>query len=140
VLRLTEFFRSAVIERRKHKGSDLISLLLNIEDEGDVLTEEELYAQCVMLLFGGHETTRNLVGNAMYTLLQRPDETAELRENPGMIRSAVEELLRYECPVRYTARVAKEDMEICGVRLRRGEPTMFLNAAANPDPQRFSRP
>lgn len=140
VLELTEFFANTVKERRKHKSSDLISLLLDIEEEGEVLTEEELYAQCIMLLFGGHETTRNLVGNGMYTLLSHRDEAAELRDNPEMIRSAVEELLRYESPVQYTGRICAEDLDICGVRLCRGESILFLNAAANRDPQRFEEP
>jgi cytochrome P450 len=140
LLELTEFFAKTVAERRKHKGSDLISLLLDIEEEGEVLTEEELHAQCIMLLFGGHETTRNLIGNGMYTLLRHPKEADELRQNPEMIRSAVEELLRYESPVQYTGRMALEELEICGVRLRRGEPIMFLLAAANRDPQRFEEP
>ena len=140
VLELTEFFAKTVAERRKYKGTDLISLLLDIEEEGEVLTEEELHAQCIMLLFGGHETTRNLIGNGMYTLLRHPNEAAELRENPELIRSAVEELLRYESPVQYTGRTTLEDVEICGVRLRRGEPLMFLIAAANRDPQRFEDP
>src|SRR6266481_2069763 len=95
VVTLTEFFRVAVAERRRQKGGDLISLLLDIEEDGEVLTEEELYAQCVMLLFGGHETTRNLIGNGMYTLLRHPAEMAELRDSPEIIRTAVEELLRY---------------------------------------------
>ena len=137
---LTEFFAKTVGERRKHKGSDLISLLLDIEEEGEVLTEEELHAQCIMLLFGGHETTRNLIGNGMYTLFRQPKEADELRQNPELIRSAIEELLRYESPVQYTARIALEDVDICGVRLRRGEPLMFLIAAANRDPQRFEDP
>jgi len=80
VTALTEFFRGAVAERRRHKGSDLISLLLDIEEDGEVLTEDELYAQCVGLLFAGHETTRNLIGNGMYTLLRYPEEMAKLRE------------------------------------------------------------
>ena len=71
VLSLTEFFREAVKERRHKKSDDLISLLISIEEDGEVLTEEELYAQCVMLLFAGHETTRNLVGNGMVTLPRR---------------------------------------------------------------------
>lgn len=140
LVELTEFFAKTVAERRKHKGSDLISLLLGIEEEGEVLTEEELHAQCIMLLFGGHETTRNLIGNGMYTLLRHPKEAAELGENPELIRSAVEELLRYESPVQYVSRIALEDVDICGVRLRPGEPLMFLLAAANRDPQRFEDP
>lgn len=140
LVELTEFFAKTVAERRKHKGSDLISLLLDIEEEGEVLTEEELHAQCIMLLFGGHETTRNLIGNGMYTLLRHPKEAAELGENPELIRSAVEELLRYESPVQYISRIALEDVDICGERLRRGEPLMLLLAAANRDPQRFEDP
>jgi cytochrome P450 len=140
VVALTNYFRQLVVERRRQKGHDLISLLLEIEEDGDVLTEEELYAQCVMFLFGGHETTRNLIGNGMYTLLRHPEAMGELREDPGLIRSAVEELLRYESPVQYTARVAGEDMESCGVQLRAGEPIVFMLAAANRDPQQFRNP
>ena len=84
LIELTEFFRKTVAERRRNKGSDLISLLIDIEEEGEVLTEEELYAQCIALLFAGHETTRNLIGNGMYTLLKNPEQTSELREKPGV--------------------------------------------------------
>ncbi|HXO30892.1 MAG TPA: cytochrome P450, partial [Candidatus Acidoferrales bacterium] len=118
LIELTEFFRKTVAERRRNKGNDLISLLIDIEEEGEVLTEEELYAQCIALLFAGHETTRNLIGNGMYTLLKNPQETTDLREKPDMIRTAVEELLRYESPVQFTARVLKEDIEVCGQQIR----------------------
>jgi cytochrome P450 len=74
---LTSYFREAVAVRHKQKGNDLISLLMEIEADGDVLTEEELYAQCVMLLFGGHEITRNLIGNGLYTLLRYPERADE---------------------------------------------------------------
>jgi len=140
VLALKEFFRGAVEERRRQKGSDLISLLLDIEEDGEVLTEEELYAQCVMLLGAGHDTTRNLIAKGMYTLLRHPEEMAELQENPELIRSAVEELLRYESPIQFTGRVAKEGMEICGVRLRQGQAILFIVGAANRDPQQFKDP
>ncbi len=83
LIEMTDFFRKAVAERRRNKGNDLISLLIDIEEEGEVLTEEELYAQCIALLFAGHETTRNLIGNGMYTLLRHPQETAELRKIAG---------------------------------------------------------
>jgi len=129
-----------VAERRRHKGSDLISLLIDIEEEGEVLTEEELYAQCVALLFAGHETTRNLIGNGMYTLLKHPQETAELRENPEMIRTAVEELLRFESPVQFTARVLKEDIEICGQRIPKRFSILCMLGAANRDPKQFKEP
>ncbi|MGO9978592.1 MAG: cytochrome P450 [Candidatus Sulfotelmatobacter sp.] len=140
LVELTEFFRKTVAERRRNKGSDLISLLIDIEEEGEVLTEEELYAQCIALLFAGHETTRNLIGNGMYTLLQHPQETAELRERPEMIRSTVEELLRYESPVQFTARVLKEDIEVCGQQIRKGWTVLCMLGAANRDPKQFKEP
>jgi cytochrome P450 len=140
LIELTEFFRKTVAERRRNKGSDLISLLIDIEEEGEVLTEEELYAQCIALLFAGHETTRNLIGNGMYTLLRNPAQTAELREKPEMIRSAVEELLRFESPVQFTARVLKEDMEICGQEIRKGWTVLCMLGAANRDPKQFKDP
>jgi cytochrome P450 len=140
LIQLTEYFRKTVAERKRNKGNDLISLLIDIEEEGEVLTEEELYAQCIALLFAGHETTRNLIGNGMYTLLQNPEQTAELRENPEMIRSAVEELLRYESPVQFTARVLKEDIEVCGQQIPKKWSILCMLGAANRDPKRFKDP
>jgi cytochrome P450 len=140
LIQLTDFFRVTVAERRRNKGSDLISLLIDIEEDGEALTEEELYAQCIALLFAGHETTRNLIGNGMYTLLRHPEETAELRENPEMIRSAVEELLRFESPVQFTARVLKEDIEVCGQRIPKRWSILCMLGAANRDPKQFKEP
>ena len=140
LIALTDFFRQTVAERKRNKGNDLISLLIDIEEEGEVLTEEELYAQCIGLLFAGHETTRNLIGNGMYMLLRHPQETAELREKPEMIRTAVEEILRYESPVQFTARVLKEDIEICGQRIPRKWTVLCMLGAANRDPKRFKEP
>jgi cytochrome P450 len=140
LIELTDFFRKAVAERRRNKGNDLISLLIDIEEEGEVLTEEELYAQCIALLFAGHETTRNLIGNGMFTLLRHPQETAELREKPEIIRTAVEEILRYESPVQLTARVLKEDVEICGQHIPKKWSVLCMLGAANRDPKRFKEP
>lgn len=140
VLALTDYFRFAVAERRIQRGCDLISLLLEIEEDGEVLTEEELYAQCVMLLFGGHETTRNLIGNGIYTLLRNPEQFAELRDHPQGIRTAVEELLRYESPVQYTGRMVLEDFEICGNQVCPGQEILFMLGSANRDPRQFEDP
>ena len=137
---LTSFFREIVTERRRHKRTDLISLLIDIEEDGDVLHDEELYAQCVMLLFGGHETTRNLIGNGMYTLLKRPEVVDDLRRNPGIIRTAVEELLRYESPAQLVSRITKEEMEIASVSIQAGESILFFLAGANRDPRKFDHP
>ncbi len=140
LIELTDFFRKTVAERRNNKGNDLISLLIDIEEEGEVLTEEELYAQCIALLFAGHETTRNLIGSGMYTLLRHPEQTAELRDNPEMIRGAVEELLRFESPVQFTARVLKEDIELCGQRIPKRWSVLCMLGAANRDPKQFKDP
>ena len=140
VLAVTDFFRKVVADRRRHKGSDLISLLIDIEEDGHVLTAEELYAQCVLLLFGGHETTRNLIATGLYTLLKHAEEMADLRANPEIIRTAVEELLRYESPVQYVSRVAKEELEIAGLRIPAGDSVVFLLPAANRDPRKFDDP
>jgi cytochrome P450 len=140
LVELTNFFRETVADRRRNKGTDLISLLIDIEEEGEALTEEELYAQCIALLFAGHETTRNLIGNGMYTLLRHPEQAAELSHNPEMIRSAVEELLRYESPVQFTARVLKEEIEICEQPIRKGWTVLCMLGAANRDPKQFKEP
>jgi cytochrome P450 len=140
MIAMTDYFRVTVAERRKNKGNDLISLLIDIEEDGDALTEEELYAQCIALLFAGHETTRNLIGNGMYTLLKHPEQTAELREKPEMIRSAVEELLRFESPVQLTARVLKEDIEVCGQKIPKRWSILCMLGAANRDPRQFKEP
>ncbi len=140
MIALTDFFRDVVSERRRDKRNDLISLLLEIEEDGDVLTEEELLAQCVMLLFGGHETTRNLIGNGLFTLLQHPLEASQLRDNPALIRSGVEELLRYESPVQSAVRIAKEELELCGETLPPGSIIYPMLGSANHDPQQFKDP
>lgn len=140
LVELTAFFRKTVAERRRNKGSDLISLLIDIEEGGEVLTEEELYAQCVSFLFAGHETTRNLIGNGIYSLLRYPEQMAELRSKPEMIRSAVEEFLRFESPVQFTARVLKEDIEVCGQRIPKGWTILCMLGAANRDPRQFDQP
>lgn len=140
VLALTDFFRSAVADRRRNKGNDLISLLIDIQEEGEVLTDEELYAQCVMLLFAGHETTRNLIASGIYLLLRKPEKMSELRDNPDLIRPAVEEFLRVESPIQYTARVTTEPIELCGVRIPKRQTILCMLGAANRDPRQFEHP
>ena len=140
ICELTDYFRVIVAERRGHPGDDLISLLIRIEEDGDILTEEEVYAQCVMLLFGGHETTRNLIGNGLYSLLRHADQLMDLRANPTLIRSAIEELLRFESPVQAFSRTALEDIEIDQTRIRQGESVSLIVGAANRDPRQFEHP
>ena len=120
----------------------VISQILGIEgaDRAAIRDEAELLAQCAMLLFAGHETTRNLLGNGLRALLSHPDQWQRLRQAPELIPSAVRELLRYDSPVQYTGRRVTTDLALHGQRLRRGVLVLTLIGAANRDPARHDRP
>lgn len=137
---LTEYFRAALPARRLTRGDDLISLLIGLEEDGDALTEEELLAQCSMFFFGGHETTRNLIGNGMLALLQNPDQFEMLRENPSLAPSAVREFARFDSPVQMTVRNAAEDLVWHDREIRKGQSIALLLGSANRDPEKFSEP
>ena len=134
------YFRSAVGEHRKHARDDLISALLGAEHEGDRLTEEEVVANSIMLMTGGQETTTNLIGNGILTLLRHPDQLEKLRTDPSLIPSAIEELLRYESPIQYTSRLATEDAQMGGKTIRKHQAVIVVMGAANRDPERFADP
>ena len=137
---LAEYFRGVVEERRRNPKHDLISALLAAEEQGDRLSEDDLYATCMLLLIAGNETTTNLIGNGMLALLRHPDQLQKLRDDPSLIESAVEELLRYDSPVQATGRVALEDMEIGGKKIAKGDMLVTHLGAANRDPERFPDP
>ena len=116
------YIRKIIKERRVNPQDDLISALARAEEAGDKLSEDELLAMVFLLLVAGHETTVNLIGNGALALLEHPDQMAKLRSDPGLIRPAVEELLRYTSPVESaTERYAREDVTIAGVTIPRGE-------------------
>lgn len=137
---LVEYFRALLPERREHKGDDLVSLLLRVEEEGEVLTGEELLAQCTLLLVAGHETTRNLLGNGLLALLQHPDQFAKLQENPSLINLAVREFARFDSPVQFSGRAATEDFSWHDQEIRKGQTVILLLGSANHDPDKFSDP
>ena len=137
---LTEYFRAMLPERRTHKGDDLVSLLLRVEEEGEMLTGEELLAQCTLLLVAGHETTRNLLGNGLLALLQYSDQFAKLKEDPALINSAVREFARFDSPVQFSGRAATEDFTWHDQEIRKGQTVILLLASANHDPAKFSEP
>lgn len=137
---LTEYFRALLPERRANKGDDLVSLLLRVEEEGEVLTGEELLAQCTLLLVAGHETTRNLIGNGLLALLQHPAQFARLKENPSLINSAVREFARFDSPVQFFGRAATEDLTWHDREIRKGQTVILLLGSANHDPEKFSDP
>jgi pimeloyl-[acyl-carrier protein] synthase len=135
-----DYFRGLVAERRASPRGDLLSALITAEEAGDKLSEDELLATCILLLIAGHETTVNLIGNGTLALLRHPGELRRLRETPGLIASAVEELLRYDGPVQRTARIPSTDVMIGGRAIGKGEMVMPFIGAADRDPAQFPDP
>jgi cytochrome P450 len=127
-------------QRRRAPQADLISALVAAEEAGDRLGADELLTTIVLLLVAGHETTMNLIGNGLLALLRHPDQLALLRSRPDLTASAVEELLRYDSPVRRTIRVALDDAVVDGQQVRAGERVVAMLDAANHDPTVFDSP
>jgi cytochrome P450 len=120
-------------------GPDLVSALLQAEEAGDTLSEEELFSMVVLLIVAGHETTVSLIGNAVLALLRHPDQLAALCAEPALVPNAVEELVRYDGPVERTLnRWAATDVELRGHTIRRGQSVIVILGSANRDPERFS--
>jgi cytochrome P450 len=134
------YFRTAIREHQAHPREDLISALLSAVVDGDRLTEEEAVANSIMLMTGGQETTTNLIGNGLLTLLHHPEQLAQLRADPALIPTAIEELLRYESPIQYTSRLAPEDVQMGGKTIRKHQAVIAVMGAANRDPERFPDP
>jgi pimeloyl-[acyl-carrier protein] synthase len=134
------YFRGLIAERRAAPRPDLLSGLIAAEDAGDRLNEQELLATCILLLIAGHETTVNLIGNGTLALLRHPDQLQRLREQPGLIVGAVEELLRFDGPVQRTARIPSEDITIGDRTIAKGEMVMPFIGAADRDPAQFADP
>jgi cytochrome P450 len=137
---LTTYLGEVAQQRRREPRDDLISALVAVEEQGDRLSETDLLALCGLILGAGHETTTNLIGNAVLALLRNPDERAQLQADPSLMAAAVEELLRYDSPVQLTDRVATVDCEIAGQPIRRGTVVLMLLGAANRDPAEFDAP
>ena len=135
------YFRDLIAERRTAPGDDLLSGLIAAKDNTDRLSEDELVSMAVLLLGAGFETTRNLIGSGLLALLRHPGETAQLRDDPTVIRGAVEEFLRYESPVQTAvSRFALRDTDVDGVVVPEGTIVGAVIGAANRDPVRFSDP
>jgi cytochrome P450 len=137
---MTSYFRDAVEQMRARPREGLINALLTAELDGDRLTEEEIIANCIVTMVGGQETTTNLIGNGVLTLLRNPDQLERLRNDIGLIPSAVEELLRYESPSQHTARICREDTKLGGQLIRKGQAVIAVMGAGNRDPERFPNP
>jgi len=137
---LADYLRGLLAERRRAPRDDLLSAMLEARQDGDTLEAGELVALASLLLAAGHETTTNLIGNAVLLLLRHPEQRKRLQDDRALLPSAIEECLRFEPPVQLTDRAVVEPVELRGVRLERGAIVMALLAAANRDPERFPDP
>ncbi len=134
------YLKSLIAERRKHPGEDLLSKMVQAEENGDMLSEDEIVIATNFLLFAGHETTANLIAVGMYSLMQNTEQMAQLRADPSKIPAAVEELLRYVSPVHMLARRALQEVTIRGVSIPKESTIYLLIGAANRDPEKFPDP
>jgi cytochrome P450 len=137
----TDYLRRMFEAKRENPGDDLVSALVRAEEAGDKLSEGELLGMVFLLLVAGHEITVNLIGNGVLALLQHPDQLEKLKDDPSLIKPAVEELLRYDGPVETsTERFASEDVTIGETVIPQGEMVLVVIAAAARDPERFPDP
>lgn len=140
LVELTQYLKALIQDIRKAPGGDVISNLVTADGVEPPLTDEEIVSTCALLVFGGHETTTNLIANGVRQLLLHPDQLTLLRDEPHRINSAVEELLRYDGPSRLEARQLVEDVQLRGKILRAGQNVFLVQSAANRDPDVFDRP
>ena len=140
VLQFAQYFFELLAERRRNPGDDLLSGLVQAEEDGHVLSEGELLSTCILLLVAGHETTVNLIAGGALALLQHPDQFERFRTDPEVARSGIEEMLRFVSPVQLTGRALLEDCEFGGVEFEAGDFVMLLIASANHDPAQFEDP
>ncbi|MBB3677105.1 cytochrome P450 [Modestobacter versicolor] len=133
------YLRELAAERRRAPGEDLLTHLVTVRDsEGDRLTEDELVTTCILLLNAGHEATVNVSGNGLLALLEHPDQLARLRQDPALLPTAIEELMRFDSPLQLFERTATEDVAIGGVTVERGQKIAALLGSANRDPGVFA--
>lgn len=137
---LMGYFRDLVAERRKRPKADMISSLIAVQERDRGLSEEELLISCIFLLWAGHETTKNLIGNAILILLRNPDQMDILSRDPRRVRKALEEILRFESPVQRIGRWTVADISIGGRIIPKGRFVTGLTGAAHRDPDRFEDP
>jgi cytochrome P450 len=137
---MAAYFQSAIKKQRKRPSGGVFGSLLNASIEGDRLSEEEIVANSILIMVASQETTTNLIGNAVLTLLRHPAQLERLRHNQSLIPSAIEEVLRYESPSHLTARLAPGDATLNGKHITEHEAVIAVIGAANRDPERFPEP
>jgi hypothetical protein len=140
LVELRAYLGELIQEKRRHPGEDLLTELAAAESEGDRLSESELLNTSITLLVAGHETTTSLIGNGIYTLLRHPEQWQLLQNDPALLTSAIEEILRYESPIARQPRLMKQDGEMGGKPIHAGEMVFQMLNAANRDPAHFADP
>jgi cytochrome P450 len=140
MLAVEAYFRRLVRARRSQPGDDLISVLLSVEADGEGMTEEEIISNVILLFIAGHETTANMMGNALIALHRHPEQLRQLKQRPEWLPRAINECLRYDSSVQFTTRMALEDTEAGGVALPKGSIVFMCVGAANRDPARYADP
>jgi cytochrome P450 len=135
-----DYFTQLIADRTAHPEDDLLSALIAVRDGTDRLDEEELIATAILLFAAGFETTTNLIGNGIVTLLQHPDQLALLRRDPSLLASAVDEILRVESPVQLDLRIAFDDVDLADQRIQAGDAVVTMLGAANRDPAKIPEP
>jgi cytochrome P450 len=137
---MTSYFRDRIAEQKRHPRAGVLDALIQAEIDGDRLSDEEIVANAIITTVGGQETTTNLIANGLLALLRHPREMSRLRAQPELVPSAVEEFLRFESPIQHTGRLAPEDLELRGRRIRKRQAVIAVFGAANHDPERFPDP
>lgn len=140
MLDMAVYFRDYIARRRREPGDDLISRLVQATRDGDFLSDDEVWSQCLLLLTAGHQTTRDLIGNGLWALHQNPGELERYLADPSLRDSATEEFLRYDSPVQMAGRIAAETLEIGGKTIQPGQRVIAVLGAANRDPEQFEEP
>ncbi len=136
---LVDYITPLIEQKRERPGIDLISLLLSAEEAGSI-TANDVLATCVLLVFGGHETTMNLIANGTMAFINHPDQWDKFQQKPELLKKAVEELLRYDGSVKSTVRWAKEDTQVGNTLIKKGDRLLVSLSGANRDPHQFTDP
>jgi hypothetical protein len=137
---LEHYFHCVVEARRRRPGNDLISMLLAVEEEGERLSQDDIVSNTILLLLAGHETTSNMIGNALIALHRHPEQLALLKREPSLMPAAVLECMRYDGSAQTTIRSALEDVEIAGVDVPCGTSVLLMFGSANRDPAQYADP
>ncbi len=137
---IKRYFQVKLAERKAGERPDLLTALARVDEGGDHLNELELLSNANLLLEAGHETTTNLIANGLLALFRHPEQFRRLRDNPNLLPTAIEEFLRYDSPVQFMNRMAREDLVLEGQQIRKGQLVYLLFGAANHDPLHFPEP